>query len=137
MERLIADTYRKTLISLVSNFEFHTKMACREYPSVIKLGGGVVYLNDILRTSKDIALITESEFVLWQAICWFRNDLVHNNGVAIKDQYVKFPNGVVLKKKSGQMISGKFKDMPMIIDWCVNAYYCWSKSFLERVNHEG
>ena len=96
--------------------------------------GDRVYLEDIIRKSKAVELITKEELSRWIALIKLRNIFVHNNGYPDNDKLYRpiKKNFTVFKKD--EMIKGSYDIFFTLTEMLVDLYECWSKK--HRLLHQ-
>jgi len=86
--------------------------------------GRRVYLSGIMEKSKDSQLITSNDYDLWDGIIFLRNCLIHNNGIADKDDTLTIRQ-MNINCENGKMIQGNLDIFYNLTDTSVDLYNDW------------
>lgn len=89
------------------------------------------YLSDVIRESMKCELISQQEKEKWDRIIILRNLVVHNNGIADKDD-IYVIDGLTVTLKKGTMIQGKLDVFTNLVESSVESYNLWVKNLVKQ-----
>ena len=115
----------------MSSIEFCAKESIKLHPqsafgqSIVLLARKKrIYLSDVIKESSNKGLISKQEEDKWDRLIWLRNLLVHNNGVADKDDTYVI-DSVTVNLKNGTMIQGNLEIFSSLVESSVELYNSW------------
>jgi hypothetical protein len=123
---------KSALVLSVSAVESAAKSAVADYPGRLSVGGGRVYLRNIIRQSAHAEMLSREMSIGWEAVIELRNSLVHNNAIPERTLDVPLPGGPTIALTKGRMMQGSLRLLPEVLLWTTNAFAEWADAFLLR-----
>lgn len=114
-------------IELMSAFEFSAKKIVLKNEHLFGELKGRIYLTKIMQRSSEIGVLSKEELQLWKGASILRNALVHNNGIADKDEIYKYPE-VILTLAKDNMTKGNYQLFGLMSKWLLHEAFCWLKN---------
>jgi hypothetical protein len=130
-ERVMTQT-KMFFIGSMSSIEFCAKETIIKLHPKSSLGQTIITLSkkkkihfsDIIKESYNQGIISENEKDKWGRLIWLRNLLVHNNGIAEKDEVYTIDSETI-NLKNGTMLQSKFDFFINLVDSLVELYSSW------------
>lgn len=127
----VMEATKHTFISCLSAIEFSAKKALNDKQNLLVIDWTKrVYLNQILKKSQSENWIDDDLKKKLDDMIFFRNCLVHNNGIADEDRALFHPEGKLFQAKDGQMLQNDLKLFLGYACFACDAFRIWSESFL-------
>lgn len=88
-----------------------------------------LYLRDIMRNSKNVCLIDNSEYDDWENLIWLRNCIVHNNGIADCDKSFDIAG---IRAEEGKVLRGSLDSFVVLTEVAIERYFTWVKALIDK-----
>jgi hypothetical protein len=125
----IIEVQKLFFVNSLSAFEYYIKKYYEQNPKVLgKIKGRWIHLWDIMNRSKEIDLISESDFKLWEGINNVRRFIIHNNSYPDCDVEYKYPL-LKLVLKQDEPAGRGIEMIPSMYDWIIDAGADWILKF--------
>jgi hypothetical protein len=85
---------------------------------------GRIYLSLIMERSRDIGVIDDTTYSLWEGVIQLRNALVHNNGISEKTAMYVYPE-TNIQLSTGEMSQGNLKMFGHLTKWILSESKFW------------
>lgn len=130
----IIEVQKLFFVNSLSAFEYCIKKYHEENPKVLgKIKGRWIHLWDIMNRSKEVNLISESDFKLWEGINNIRRFIIHNNSYADCDVEYQYPL-LKLVLRENEPAGRGIEMIPSMYDWLIDAGTDWILKFHNLVS---
>lgn len=115
---------KMSFIEIMSSFEFSSKKIVLSNNCKFGSFTGRIYLSKIMKKSKDINILNQNDFDLWNGAIRLRNSLVHNNGNSEETATYNYPE-TTLSVNEDKMIQGNLKLFGLLTKWVLGEAKRW------------
>lgn len=120
-------------IELMSAFEFAAKKIVLKNVHLFGDFKGRIYLTRIMQRSTEIEVLNKEKLLLWKGASILRNTLVHNNGIADKNEVFKYPEVTLILTKDN-MTKGNYTLFGLMSKWLLHEAFCWLKNVNKQIH---